>query len=426
MAQDGTGGWDEAQKFPERAPIGSDVAASSPEASLVLAATGPTGALTLAPADPYDSAPLPFDLVLMGAGLNVASRSIARALFGWKRYPGKAQDICRAVIEDCWTGDFFAGSTGHFKQFWTRDLAMCTPALCRMGFRDRVLQSWAFGLDRFARAGKITTTIFNRRFPRDVYAYACDSVPMTLFALRHVGANELIVQHRELLSREIQRFADTVLDRQLGLARTDGYFSGPRDCMTGRSTVFANTMIALLARLLESEPLLPNPFGGIDARANMLRHHWTGDFFRDSLCRQDPSGDGNIWPYFFEVFTDKDMRRRSFATLEARGFTKPIPLRYFERRLPESELPIPKMFTPNYQGDPSWMQLAPVYLALLADINRPQMLQHRDRMAQFIERDGNYLELYTPEGKPYKGRAMMYYADEGMIWASMFLDLYDR
>jgi hypothetical protein len=72
------------------------------------------------------------------------------------------------------------------------------------------------------------------------------------------------------------------------------------------------------------------------------------------------------------------------------------------------------------------MQLAPVYLALLADINRPQMLQHRDRMAQFIERDGNYLELYTPEGKPYKGRAMMYYADEGMIWASMFLDLYDR
>ena len=33
------------------------------------------------------------------------------------------------------------------------------------------------------------------------------------------------------------------------MARTSGYFSGPRDCMTGRSTVFANTMIALTAQL---------------------------------------------------------------------------------------------------------------------------------------------------------------------------------
>lgn len=380
----------------------------------------------LAPADPYDSAPLPFDLVLVGAGVNVATRSIARALFGWKRYPGAAPDICRAVIEDCWTGDFFAGSAGHFKQFWTRDLAMCTPALCRLGFRDRVVQSWAFGLDRFERAGKVTTTIFNKRFPRDVYAYACDSVPMMLFALRHCGAQDLIVKHRELLAREIHRFAATVLDADLGMARTDGYFSGPRDCMTGRSTVFANTMIALLARLLADDPLLPNPFAGIDVRANMLHHHWTGEYFRDSLCRQEPSGDANIWPFFFDVFADAQMRRLAFDTLEARGFTRPIPLRYFERRLPDSELPIPKMFTPNYQGDPSWTQLGPVYLSLLADIDRARMVDHRDRMAAFIERDGNYLELYTPEGRPYKGRAFLYCADEAMIWAAMFLDLYNR
>ena len=382
--------------------------------------------LILAPADPYESAPLPFDPVLIGAGINVAVRSIVRRLFGWRRYEGDAPAICRAVIEDCWTGDFFAGSVGHFKQFWTRDLAMCTPALCRMGFRDRVVKSWAFALERFERAGKVTTTIFNRRFPRDVYAYACDSVPMLLFALRHCGAGDLILKHRELLGREIRRFADTVLDRDLGMARTDGYFSGPRDCMTGRSTAFGNTMIALLARLVEDDPVLPNPFAGVDVRANMLHQLWTGEFFRDSLCRQAPSGDGNIWPFFFDIFDDTDMRRSAFATLEARGFTKPIPLRYFEQRLPESELPIPKMFTPNYQGDPSWTQLGPVYLSLLADIDRDRMIQHRDNMAAFIERDGNYLELYTPDGRPYRGRAFLYYADEGMIWAAMFLDLYGR
>ncbi|MEA2698670.1 MAG: hypothetical protein QOI66_2941 [Myxococcales bacterium] len=414
------------EKFQQQVPMGSNVSVSSSEPSILDGSLPVSDRLHLPPANPYDSAPLPFDLVLIGAGVNVAVRSFFRAVWGWRRYPGKAPDICRSVIEDCWTGDFFAGSAGHFKQFWTRDLAMCTPALCRLGFRDRVIQSWAFGLDRFERAGKVTTTIFNKRFPRDVYAYACDSVPMTLFALRHAGAQDLIVKHRELLSREIVRFAKTVLDPELGMARTDGYFSGPRDCMTGRSTVFANTMIALLARLVEDDPLLPNPFAGIDVRGNMLRQHWTGQYFRDSLCREEPSGDGNIWPFFFEVFDDKTLQRRSFETLESRGFTTPIPLRYFQHRLPDSELPIPKMFTPNYQGDPSWTQLGPVYLGLLAGIDRPKMIEHRDRVASFIERDGNYLELYTPDGRPYKGRAMMYHADEGMVWAAMFLDLYDR
>jgi hypothetical protein len=380
--------------------------------------------LRLEPADRDAAAPLPFDLVLWGAGLNVAVRSAFRTLFGWKRYRGSVEAICNAAIEDCWTGAFFAGSAGHFKQFWTRDLAMCTPALCRLGHRDRVVRSWAWGLERFERAGAVTTTIFNGRFARDVYAYSSDSLPLLLFGLRAAGAEHLIDRHRALLAREIDRYHQAVFDPELGMARADGYFSGPRDCMTGRSTVFGNTMIALLARLLDEHRGLPNPLRGHDVAGAMLREHWMGDFFRDSLCRDVPSGDGNIWPFFFEVFTDREMQRRAFATLEARGFTDPVPLRYFERRMPESELPVPRMFTPNYQGDPSWTQLGPVYLQLLGEIDRPKMEQHRAKMASFIERDGNYLELYTRDGKPYRGRRLLYHADEGMIWASMFLDLY--
>lgn len=378
----------------------------------------------LDPADPNASAPLPFDPVLWGAGLNVAWRSMARAMFGWKTYAGKAPDICAAVIEDCWTGEFFAGSAGHFKQLWTRDLAMCTPALGRLGHRERVVASWAWALERFERAGKITTTVFNRRFARDVYSYGCDSLPLLLYGVRAAGAEHLIEKHRDLLAREVRRFHEIVYDPELGMARADGYFSGPRDCMTGRSTVFANTMIALLARLLDETPQLPNPFRGTDVAGAMLRHHWMGEYFRDSLCRDQPSGDGNVWPFFFEVIADPELRRRAVATLEARGFTRPIPLRYFETRLPESELPVPRAITPNYQGDPSWTQLGPAYLHVCKSVDRPLMEQHRAAMAALIERDRNYLELYTPQGKPYRGRAFLYQADEGMIWASMFLDLY--
>jgi hypothetical protein len=382
--------------------------------------------LELAAANPYHSAPLPLDPVLLAAGVNVSVRSLFRALWGWKRYHGSVEAICRSVIDDCWTGRYFAGSAGHFKQFWTRDLAMCTPALCRLGYRDKVIESWAWGLERFERRGKITTTIFNGRFPRDVYAYACDSLPMTLFALRELGADHLVARHAALFAREIDRFYTTVFDGDLGMARSDGYFSGPRDCMTGRSTVFANTMIALLGELLDGKPDLPNPLRGHSVKQRLLQHHWTGTHFRDALCRELPSGDGNVWPFFFGVFDDPAMRKSAFTTLEERGLTSPVPLRYFERRLPDSELPIPKMFTPNYQGDPSWMQLGAIYLGLLADVDRPKMVEHRARVAAMIERDRNYLEVYTTDGKPYSGRAMFYYADEGMIWASLFLDLYDR
>jgi hypothetical protein len=360
---------------------------------------------------------------LWGAGLNVAARSMWRRLFGWKRYAGSAPEICAAVLEDCWTGRYFAGSAGHFKQFWTRDLAMCTPALCRLGHRDRVLRSWEWGLERFDRAGRITTTIFNGRYPRDVYAYACDSLPLMLWALQRAGAEHLVDRHRAFITREVERFREIVFDPELGMARTEGYFSGPRDCMTGRSTVFANTMIALCARLL-GELGLPNPFQDHDLVGAMWQHHWMGDHFRDSLCRDIPSGDANVWPFFFDVVSDRQMQRRALAILDERGFTRPLPLRYFPTRLPEAELTVPRLATPNYQGDPSWMQLGAAYLKVLGQVDRPQMEWHRANVAKMIERDGNYLEVYTTEGKPYAGRAFLYQADEGMIWAAMFLDLF--
>ena len=55
----------------------------------------------------------------------------------------------------------------------------------------------------------------------------------------------------------------------------------------------------------------------------------------------------------------------------------------------------------------------PSYLHLLKEVDRPRMEQHRANMAALIERDRNYLEIYTPDGRPYRGRAFLYHADEG-------------
>ena len=372
---------------------------------------------------PYRSAPLPFDPVLIAAGVRVAALSLSRKVFGWKRYPGSVEAICRAVLDDCWTGRFFAGSAGHFHQFWTRDLAMCSAALCRLGYRDKVLASWTWALARFERARRITTTIFARRHARDVYSYACDSLPMLLYGLEQTGARDLIRRHRDLLSQEIERYVAQVLDPTSGLARADRYFSAPRDCMTGGSTVFTNTMLALLERLLDDQDILPNPLQGRRMADRIRDTFWRGDHFQDALDRELPSGDANVWPFHLQVITAKDMQARALATLARLGFTTPLPLRYFRERLPQSELPIPRLFAPNYQGDTSWMQMGSIYLGLLRDVDPEGFLAQRRTMSSFVERDRNFLELYTPAGRPYQGRASLYFADEGMLWAALFLDL---
>ena len=378
---------------------------------------------SLQPIKAKDAAPFPLDPVLIAAGANVWRRSLWRRVFGWKRHVGSVEAICRAVVEDCWNGKYFAGSAGHFGQFWTRDLAMCTPALMRLGHRERIVKSWTWGLERFAKAGRITTTIFGNR-PRDVYAYACDSLPMLLYGLAEADADLLVSRHRELLATEIERYVRLVYDPETGLARTDGYFSAPRDCMTGRSTVFTNTMIALLARLLEERfTFLPNPLKGIDIASKMREAYWTGTHFRDALDNDLPSGDANVWPFHFGVFDDDEMERSAHRTLDERGMTEPVPLRYFEKRLPERELVFPKFATPNYQGDTSWTQLGAVYLGRLKRLDQPAFLHRRAAMMKMIIRDSNFMEVYTPDGQPYKGRGTLYYCDEGMIWASMFLDL---
>jgi hypothetical protein len=361
--------------------------------------------LHLPPAEPRATPRRSLDAVLWGAGLDVAARSLARSALGWKRHAGSATEICAAIVEDCWTGSFFARSAGHSKQLWTRDLAICTPALVHLGHGARVTQSWTWALERFERAGRVTTTIFAGRFARDARAYACDTLPLLLHALRAAGAEELAHRHRVLLAGEIRRFHDVVFDPELGLARPDGYVAGPSDEVTGRSTVFANTMVALAARVLDDLPTLPNPFRGRDLVSALWQHHWMGDHFRDSLCRDVPSGDANVWPFFFDVVTDRQMQRRALHTLEERGFTRPVPLRHFE-------------------GDSSRMQLGVAYLRVLACVDRPLMEWHRANVAALIERDGNALELYAADGRPHRGRALLAQADAGMLWASMFLDLF--
>ena len=82
------------------------------------------------------------------------------------------------------------------------------------------------------------------------------------------------------------------------------------------------------------------------------------------------------------------------------------------------------MFTPNYQGDPSWTQLGAIYLGVLGEIDRPKMVEQRARIAAISSAIATTSSSTRATASPTSGRGPLYHCDEGMIWAALFLDLY--
>jgi hypothetical protein len=131
--------------------------------------------------------------------------------------------IVRACIAACWNGRTFTASPGHFDMFWTRDLGFSTPALARVGERERVRASLAYALGVWTRRrSHVTTTINYGDRPADVFAYGVDSLPLLLAALRAVDAGDLVDRHRGWLEREIGWFCSRVVDPATGLVRSIG------------------------------------------------------------------------------------------------------------------------------------------------------------------------------------------------------------
>src|SRR3990170_2252843 len=90
---------------------------------------------------------------ILPAYASSAARILRRRLAGPRRHPGDASAVCRAIVDACWTGQYFAASAGHFRQFWTRDFGFAAPSLLRLGHGLRVEATLAWALATWARQG---------------------------------------------------------------------------------------------------------------------------------------------------------------------------------------------------------------------------------------------------------------------------------
>ena len=359
--------------------------------------------------------------------LVVRARRHAR---GHTRHPGDAAAIVRACIEACWNGRTFTASPGHFDRFWTRDLGFSTPALVRLGERDRVHASLARALEVWARRGShVTTTINYGDRPADVFEYGVDSLPLLLAALRAADGVDLVERHRNWLAGEVRWFAERVVDPATGLVRADRTYSAHRDTVVNRSTAYGNTMVALLAKTLAETGWLESPverhFNGDHGR--LLREHfWAGDRFRDNVGNDIVSGEANVWPFYAGVVTNQEMLRSSLAYLDANGFADPYPLRYETVRRPGREVWLTRHVLPNYQGTTVWTSLGAMYIQLLRWIDPAAAEREIERYRGWIERDGTYWEVLDGRGRPWISPRRLFIGEESMLWSAIFLDLLEH
>ena len=371
-------------------------------------------------------------LIAAAYAVNLAVRA-RRGFLGRKRHPGTATDIIRSCIDDCWDGTHYRASPGYFRQFWTRDLSFSAPALARLSpeHRARVIESFEWAIRTWERRDShVTTTIHFFDQPVDVFDYGVDCLPLMLAALHRIGADALIAEHRPWLEKEVLHYLDEVVDSQTGMVRSDRKYSAHRDTIVNRCNAFGNSMVALLAMtVVDLGWDVPAPMAplALVPQSILLDHFWDSrGFFRDSPGDTTPSGEGNVWPFWTGVITDQAVLRQALATLEARGYADPYPLKYEPVRKPHIEPLFVRTFMPDYQGATVWTSLGSMYLQLLCRLDPTQARTEIDRYIAWIERDRTFWEVIDDETGQRYSSTLLTHSDESMLWSAIFLDLLEH
>lgn len=335
-----------------------------------------------------------------------------------KKYHGSAQEICQQVVKECWNGKFFQVSTGNFAQFWTRDFGWCVSSLLELDYEKEVHATLKYALNRFSRAGKITTTITPQGKPYDFPNLAADSLPWLIHAIRKSGF--AYYPYKDFLNQQIQKYAHKIITPNTGLVNSDMTFSSMKDFAKRKSACYDNCMVAMLAQDLQGMQL-ENPFAKYDYSTLLQRHFWQGEYFYDDLTHKNYiAGDANIFPFITAIIKDPKLLEKSLQAISGAGLDDPFPLKYTASRR-HVHFIWQEIAMWNYEGDTIWTHMGPLYIKLLQQTDKAKAEELKKRYARLIEHHANYLEVFTPHGKPFS--SPFYVCDRGMLWAANYLTL---
>ncbi len=338
---------------------------------------------------------------------------------------GDAKSISENILSTCWNGKYFQVSSGNFNEFYMRDFGYVIEPLLQLGYRQEVLRTLEYALEKYASFGSVTTTITHEGIPIDVFDLAPDSLALLLRSLRILGNKSLVKKYELFLNNQIKHYTLVIFNEKTGMVYEKKYFSSAKDHALRSSSTYDNVMLAVIAKEAKKLSLITSlKEEKIKKRIKELL--WKDTHFVDDVGSEIISGDANVYPYWTNIFSSKKMIQTSIEKMESAGLTSPFPLKYTNSVDSKNLhfLSPYKYLVPNYEGDSIWAHHGMSYLILLSQVDKKRMKVHLEQYRYLIEKHRSFVEVYSSDGKPYK--TLFYKADRGMIWAATFLSLWNR
>ncbi|MBI2449913.1 MAG: hypothetical protein HYV47_00050 [Candidatus Nealsonbacteria bacterium] len=345
--------------------------------------------------------------------------------YGFNQISGNAESICRYIVKNCWNGYYFFTSTGHFRQFWIRDFAICVEALVGLGYKEEVSKTLNFVLNIFNTNNVITTCLTPEGQPLDVFNDSPDSLPLLLTSIRLSKSYDLLVRYENFIRKQTEIYYNSVFDKLTGLVKKNKTFSEMGDSTIVSSSCYNNCMLALLSDELTKMNLF-NPFAGLNFKENIKKHFWTGDYFLDDLSGRDyVAGDAQVFPFWCNIIKDENMLDKALLSIKKAGLEQPMPLKHANKQAKNKVVFPLNLILKDYQGDSIWMNIGLCYLDVLKKFNKKELLHNYLALyKKSIEENKTFLELFNSDGSLYK--KFHYVADEGMLWAAKYLFLVEN
>jgi len=361
------------------------------------------------------------NLIHLSEAWRIFKRSRYVKKHGVKRYKGNAEQICRQIVKECWNGNYFQVSAGHFCEFYIRDFGWCINSLLKLGFKKEVRKTLEYSLDIYSNQG-LKTTITPKGKTVDIFNYSPDSLAFLVRSLRILRDKELIDKYKEFLKNEIDTFYNLVIDKKVGLVRKDKFFSSIKDEAKRKSSCYDNIIAAMLNDELNKLKFY-NPLKKYNFKKIIKTNFWTGNYFVDSLGgnKKVITGDANIFPFWTKVFEEKKMLKSAIEQIQLNKLDEPFPLRYSYFADGNQKMNFVEKFVPNYERTTCWMHMGLLYVQLVKQSDKEKAHEYKMKYKELIEKHHNFLELFNPDGTPFQSR--FYYADEGMLWAANYLCL---
>ncbi|MFT4311787.1 MAG: hypothetical protein ACMXYF_01000 [Candidatus Woesearchaeota archaeon] len=330
------------------------------------------------------------------------------------QFSGDPIQICRQIVEQCFNGHYFQTSLGHFQEFYIRDFGICAQALLNQGYRSQVRETLHFALRSYKKEKKITTSITKDGRCVDYFTTAIDSFAFLFYSLSVLDDKQLVETYRDFLQEQVGVFEAFIED---GLVTKKRSFSGMRDHYKRKSASYDNAMAYFAIEHMRKLQFTVTKYISKEA---FEKEFWTGTYYRNDLTKSTQfCSDAQVFPFYVGMVQERTRWMTLQKKIRARKLDDPLPLKYVGEKGGSKN--IFSFLASDYEQTTNWIHLGLCYIQVVKDYDPKLAKTYLKNIADQVSTHKTFLEVF--DGKnPYK--RTLYQCDEGMLWASLFIDLY--